>query len=360
VRWLTFLALAACAPSQLRAIPPDATISLPRDHAPHADAQTEWWHVHAELEDLATGEPLYLFAGFVVQRTELDRAGPVPMAALDTFHAAYVKVQTAERSWVSDREGFPDGVTARFASEGLDLQHGDWRVAWEAGALVLEVSAGPHRLALQLEPTRGATLPGDAGRVELRPGSRHLWVQEERMHTRGRWETGGRARWVEGSGFYKHQWGRLYDDALDGFEWISMNLPGEHSLSIAWLKDGELRGAPGSLAWLSEPDGSPAPLPLGALRVTPTRTWRSPRSGNRWAVGWRVTAPGLDLEVEALDERQELWVFPASIYAGPARATGRFMGQPVDTIAFVEQAGGRPVPLRVFFHSDPPPDHGSL
>lgn len=355
MRWLLLscLALGGCAHHRLAAIPEGATVRLPGDHAPHPEAQTEWWHVHADLADVATGEPVHLFAAFVVERTDRDRAAGIPVSlAVNPFHVAYVQVQTRDHTWTADRANFPDLLAARFVGDGLDLRHGRWRIAWEAGALVLEVGAGRHRMALTLVPTRPATRPGEGGRVELPPGSAHLWAQMEGMAVRGRWRDGRHTRWVEGSGFFKHQWGRIIDPDLDGFEWMSMDLDDGTSLSVAWVREGVSWGATGSTAWVSTGDGGTVALPVDA--VTPTRWWRSARSGTRWPVAWEVTGPELDLEVVAAREDQELWVFPTSVYAGPARATGTFAGGTVDVPAFVEQAGVRSTPLRVFLQSRPP------
>ena len=102
-----------------------------RHDPPHPEAQTEWWHVHAELEDRA-GEPLYVFAAFLVQRTGEDRVGPVPLSLFGgEVHLAYAKLQTEEGSWTSDRVAWPDLFAARFVGEGLDLRHDDWRIARE-------------------------------------------------------------------------------------------------------------------------------------------------------------------------------------------------------------------------------------
>lgn len=351
-----FFLMMACAVHDLRAVAPDAKAQLPDDDGPHPSAQTEWWHVHAELTDVATGEPLRLFTGFVVERTDLDRVAFVPVpAGVNPFHAAYVRMARGSRAWVEDRENFPDVFTAGFRGDGLDVHHGDWRLRREGEALVLAVGAGSARTELTLTTTRPATRPGADGRVEMPKGAAHLWVQEERMKVTGRWSEGGRTRWVEGTGFAKHQWGRIYTPALDGFQWISADLPDGRSLSVAWLRDDQEVGVAGSMAWLSGPDGTRADLDPSTLTVTPTRTWRSPRSGARWPVAWTVRGDGLDLTINAEKDAQELWVFPASIWAGPTRVTGTVDGAPVDVTGFAEQAGAQMPALRGLFYSAPPP-----
>jgi predicted secreted hydrolase len=328
-------------------------VQLPADHAPHPTAQTEWWHVHAELAD-QTGAPLYLFAAFVVQRTQLDRVLFVPASlAGRSVHAAYLKLQTEDRVLVADRVNFPDRFAARFVGEGLDVRHGRWRLAWEEEVLVLSVGLGRQHLELELRPTRPATLPGADGRVSLHHDAAHLWAQHERMDARGSWRDGRAQRWVRGSGFFKHQWGRIYDDHFDGFEWFSVDVEGG-LLSIAWLHDQGARGVPGSLAWWSMPDGSTVPIATESLQVEQLQTWRSPRSRSPWPVAWKIVGPDIDLEIRTLRQNQELWVFPTSIYAGPAMARGTARGAEVDAIAFVEGAGARQAPLRSLLTSAPP------
>ena len=351
------LASMGCASFALRDIAPGTPVALPADHGPHDTAQTEWWHVHASLQDMETGEPLHLFAAFVVQRTDLDRVAGLPgRLGGNPVHTAYVQLVTRERRWGADRVNVPDWPAARFAGqEGLDLRHGDWRIAWEGDELLLSVNAGRHDLELQLQPTAEPVFPGEEGLVEVPAGSRHLWVQLETMQVQGRWKDGHRLRWIEGSGFYKHQWGRIYHPDLDGFEWFSMDLSDEHSLVLAWLLDDQMRGVPGSLAWITNRRGGLVQLPVEQIRITPQRLWRSRRSGARWPVAWKVEGSGLDLEIVAQQDHLELWAFPAPVYAGPARASGSFLGQPVDVEAYVEQVGAGAPRLRRLFRSDAPP-----
>lgn len=348
--------LFACATHDLRAVAPDAAVDPAADVGPHDDAQTEWWHVHARLRDVATGEPLDVFAGFVVERTDLDRVVvvPVPLGA-NPFHAAFVRLATPERAWTADRQSFPDFFAAGFrGDEGLDVFHGDWRLREEGGALVLAAGAGPARTELRMTRTRAPTLPGERGRVRIRGGT-HLWAQEEAMAVRGRWVERGRVRQVEGTAFFKHQWGRLYDPGLDGFEWFSADLPDGRALSIGWLADDGMRGVPGSLAWTATPDGVVTPIDPGALTITPTRTWKSARSGATWPVAWTVRGAGLDVTVAAERDDQEIWAFPAAIWAGPARMQGTIDGAEVDLDAFTEQVGADMPLFRGLFVSDAPP-----
>jgi predicted secreted hydrolase len=348
---LLLVLLVGCAHHQLQ----DVGALADLDHGPHEHAQTEWWHVHADLVEPGSGEPVHVFAAFVVQRTDLDRVAGLPAwLGANPVHAAYVKVQTRDRCWTADRSNIPDLPMARFVGEGLDLRHSGWRVAWEGQTLVLEVGAGRHRLELRLEPVGEPVLPGDEGLVELVPGARHRWVQHAGMQVRGRWRDGGRTRWLEGTGLYKHQWGRLYDPQLDGFEWIDLPLDEQRHLVVAWLQDDGMRGVPGSLAFIADRQGRRVDLPVEQLRLTPLDHWHSLRSGADWITGWHLEGAGLDLTVLTERGDQEVYGFPAAVYAGPAHARGSFMGRPVSAGAFVEQVGAHMPRTRALFSSRVP------
>ena len=349
-------ALAGCATASLHQVPRDATVSLPVDHGPHAWAQTEWWHLHADVHDVETGEPLHLFAGFVVQRTALDRVAGLPVAPVsDPYHLAYVQLVSDDGARGSARYGWPALKRPRFVGDALDLRHAEQRIAWDGGSVTLEARVGDQRVALRAEATRPATLLQDGRPIELVPDTRHLWYQDEGMRVSGRWTDGKRVRWVEGTGFFKHQWGRIYDDDVTGFTWISGDLPDGRALVVVRIH--RTRAAPKLLAWTTLGGGRPDPLDVDAIELSSIGRWLSPRTGKRWDSAWALRGEGLDLTVRALFDEQELAVFPAPMHVGPARATGTIDGQQVDLIVFMEQVGGeRDHPLRFLFRSKPPPE----
>ncbi len=313
------------------------------DEAPHADAQTEWWHVHADLVETGSADPreLHVFAAFIVERTKGESIAGIPVSMVaPRFHTALVQLQTDDGAWSADRHAFPDVWTASErdldGERPLEVRHGDWRLAWDQGALVLSVGAGPDAIDVVFTETRPATLPGADGLVTLRSDSPHHWIQREQLSARGRWKDHGKTRFVEGTGFYKHQWGRLYDALVDGFSWVSLDLPDTRSLSFASLVVDDRWNQPGSIAFASSPEGT---HPIDGWTLTPTTWWRSPRSGARWPASLHLVAPGVDLIVTPLARDQELWAFPTPVHVGPALALGTVDGVPFAGPAFLEQVG---------------------
>jgi hypothetical protein len=120
-----------------------------------------------------------------------------------------------------------------------------------------------------------------------------------------------------------------------------------------------MRGVPGSMAFIADREGRRVDLPVEQLRVTTVDQWHSRRSGADWSTGWRIEGAGLELTVATERQDQEVFGFPAAVYAGPARATGSFMGRPIDSQAFVEQVGGHMPKLRFLYASRTPAGDGS-
>lgn len=355
--WIIVLVLTSgCARSTLHQVPVGATVELPQDHAPHEWAQTEWWHVHADVVDVATGEPLSVFAGFIMERTDLDRAAFIPIRlAINPYHAAYCQLFEDGRARAAGRYNFPLRFAARFVGDGLDLRMHKWRIAFDQGVVILKTRVGRDQIELRLTPTRPATLPGAGGRITLVPDTLHMWMQWENMEVTGSIRRGKEVRWLEGIGFFKHQWGRLYHADVQGFEWFSFDLPDGRAMVIAWIGMNDVRGVVGSQAWISS-GGTPQPLAIEDLSVTVLKEWRSPATGATWPTHWRIEGAGLELTVSALTNDQEILIFPAPFYVGPARAVGTFNGAPADWPAFIEHVGAFAPIVRPLYKSQSPPE----
>ena len=95
------------------------------------------------------------------------------------------------------------------------------------------------------------------------------------------------------------------------------------------------------------PSGNRRPISLGLGSDTvfePLRWWKSPASGARYPVAWRIVLPGLDLEleVEPLLDAQELTPTPGIPFAyweGAVIVHGKRAGRPVGGEGYLELTG---------------------
>ena len=344
-RGLVALALlAAACDHPLRAADPKVGVRLPRDHAAHGDAQTEWWHFHGHLvgED---GRRRDFFLGFVKQHTDLDRVALLPVRwFVDPFQVAYFTVtdRDAKTFHVREKHAFPDTWAAGAREDRLDLRHDSWRArARPDGSVDLSAATRHERLDLRLTPARPPALLGDRGYVRFPPRSDHYYYSIPRMTAEGTLTAGGKKVAVAGEAWLKHQWGFLYHEGVRGWVWFGAQLSTGQQLEIGLVYDHDWNLLAGSFAYVEEEDGALAAIPLAELGVAESgATWRSPRTGTVYPTGWILTIPGRgQLVLEAAVDGQEMVVFPANLWAGAMTVAGDFDGEPAVGDCFTEVVG---------------------
>ncbi len=348
LRWLWLgvglaTAFGACTRHRLRAADPRVPVNLPRDHAAHDDAQTEWWHFHGHLVDDA-GQRHDFFLGFVRQHTDHDTVLGVPVRwFVDPFQVAFFTLtdRTRQRFDVREKHAFPDTWAASASTRTLALRHDSWRASATDGGFRLDARTRRQRLRLELEPCKPAALLGRGGYLRVPPRSSHYYYSLPCLRARGTLAQDGKARAVKGTGWLKHEWGFLYTDRLDGWVWFGLQLSSGHDLEIGLIFDRQWNLAEGSFAVVEEPDGRVTRLAVRQLGVHESGdTWRSPRTGTVYPIGWSLEIPGRGtLELRTPVPGQEMVIFPANLWAGSMTVSGQFDDTAVTGDGFVEVMG---------------------
>jgi predicted secreted hydrolase len=340
---LAALALVCCSSHVLRGVTATSEVRLPADHAAHDDAQTEWWHLHGHLVDGRRGRWDW-FLAFVRQHTDLDRVLGIPVRwFVDPFEIAYFTVleRATGQFLVRERHAFPDAWVAGARTDRLDLRHGSWRARMiRRGALAVHARAGGVTLSLGLRSEKPPTRMGRQGVMELGPDSTHLYYTMPRWRSRGTLVVGGERRAVQGPAWFKHQWGFLYSEAYEGWDWFGVQL--SNGLEIGIVFEGGHRPATGSYAVVVERDGTATRLDLSLIEVRQTGdVWRSPRTDTVYPTGWVIEVPRrrAALVLRAVAPAQEMVVFPANLWAGTLAVEGVFDGEPVTGDCFAEIVG---------------------
>ncbi len=143
---------------------------------------------------------------------------------------------------------------------------------------------------------------------------------------------GGRAEKITGGAWLEHSWSSDYlDPDAIGWDWIGINLDDGGALMAFRIraKNADVYWAGGS--W-RDAAGVVHALGPDDVRFTPTREWRSPRTGFRYPVAFRVTAGALTLDIEPLQDDAELdsRASVGTVYwegAVRARSGGRAVGR---------------------------------
>jgi predicted secreted hydrolase len=115
----------------------------------------------------------------------------------------------------------------------------------------------------------------------------------------------GRAQNVSGTAWLDHEWSSQYmDERAVGWDWTGINFEDGGALMLFRMRDrDEAQFWAGGT--LRRPDGTTRIFPPSAIRFTPGRVWRSPRTGTRYPVSWRLDAGDLHFAVEPLMDDQE-------------------------------------------------------
>ncbi|MCC6999960.1 MAG: hypothetical protein IT370_35505 [Deltaproteobacteria bacterium] len=340
---LALVTVTACTRHTLRGADPKVPVRLPRDHAGHGDAQTEWWHFHGHLIDAAGGRHDF-FLGFVRQHTDRDKLWFLPVRwFVDPFHVAYFTVtdRAAGRFDVREKHSYPDTWAASASNTRLALRHDSWRAAAAGDGFTLDARTRHQHLTLRMDPATAPALLGKRGYLDVPPRSAHYYYSIPLLTARGTLTVNGKARAVSGTAWLKHEWGFMYTDHLAGWVWFGVQLGSGHQLEIGLIFDRRWNLAPGSFAVVEEPGGGVTPIVVNQLGVLESgETWRSPRTGTVYPTGWALEVPGRGtLILRAPVPGQEMVVFPANLWAGSMEVSGDFDGAPALGDAFVEFLG---------------------
>lgn len=343
--------------------------SFPRDHHAHPGFKTEWWYVTGHL---ATGDGREL--GYQVT---FFRQGMQPPALLEgtrsrwltgDLHLAHAAFSDKARGRFEfdhrlNRGAFGEAGNAPPPAENDDAAGGngaaadpdkamaeprddrvawndDWEMRWRGDRFSTSFSVGGHRFDLELEPLKPAVFHGRDGFSRKGPGegAGSHYYSFTRIRTTGTVRgPDGVAREVEGESWMDREWSTsVLSDGQVGWDWFSLQLDDGRELMAFQLRreDGGVdRHNHGTLV---DTDGSSRHLEADEFTLEPLRHWRSPDSGAQYPVAWRVTVDelGIDLEVEAEFDRQELVLTPVTYWEGALRVTGSHPGR-----GFLEMTG---------------------
>ncbi len=303
------------------ALPDPATrLAFPDDHGPHADFRIEWWYVTANLRDaggVAYGVQWTLF------RNALSPGGkPEDQAWMG--HAA---VSTPTNHFFTERlarGGIGQaGVTAAPFEAFID----EWRMAGPDLANV-NIVAQSHefRFDLELSSNRPFVPQGENGYSvkSLEGQASHYYSQPFYSVTGTLMLPTGEVP-VMGHAWLDREWSSqpLAPDQT-GWDWISLHIAGGEKLMGFRLRD-RAGGTYVVGTWIAA-DGSPEPLGVGSLRMTPVRL--AEVAGRQLPVVWDIAheARGIAVRVEAIYPQS--WMGTRIPYwEGPVKVSGSHSGE---------------------------------
>lgn len=307
---LLLIALASPAHAQVDYPPvmPGAELEFPRDEGAHPDFRIEWWYVTGWLRD-AKDAPLGFQVTFFRVRSGLGESNPSRFAPRQVLFAhaaladpAFGRLRHAERS---AREGFD----LAYAREGsVDVRLDDWSLRQEGDRYAAVVTGEDFSLRLDLDRVQAPLLQGERGYSRKGPGAEQAsWYYSlPHLVVSGEIVVDGRAHEVTGEAWFDHEWSSdVMDEQARGWDWMGVNLDDGGALMAFRMRD-ERGGARWAAATLRSADGSIRSFAPHEVTWTPTRKWRSPRTGAEYPVAWRVRVGDREFVVEPLMDDAEL------------------------------------------------------
>ncbi|MCP5157532.1 MAG: carotenoid 1,2-hydratase [Ectothiorhodospiraceae bacterium] len=331
-----------------RASTPRAFV-FPADHGSHPEFRTEWWYFTGTLraEDGRRFGFQLTFFRFAVAAEQPPRDSAWATRQVWMAHFA-----------VSDEAGRRFAAHERFARGALGMAGAraapfrvwldDWAVDGADRGLapaVLRAREGDDAIELALSPGKPVVLQGDAGlsRKSAEPGNASYYYSLTRLPARGVVTVDGVRHTVRGEAWLDREWGTsaLAADQV-GWDWFALRLDDGRELMFYQLRRRDGTADPASAGSLVEVDGRRRPLAAGDVRLTARSTWRSPRSGARYPVAWRLEVPaeGIDLEVVPWLTDQELDV-SFRYWEGAVDVRGRAGDRAVRGEGYLEMTGYR-------------------
>lgn len=316
---------------------PARVLEFPADHLAHPGFRIEWWYLTANL---TAADGREMGAQWTLFRTALAPGegegedggegggwqspqlwmGHAAVTTPDTHHLAErlarggvgqagVTLEGGFRAWIDDWQMLS---TARAEEDALA------RLALTArgegfGYRLDLVAEGP----LVLQGERGYSVKSSAGQAS------HYYSQPFYRVT-GLLDLPEGAVGVTGNAWLDREWSSqpLAADQT-GWDWFSLSFDAGGKLMGFVLRDGGAGFTSGT--WIA-PDGTPHPLPPGALQAEVLE--RAPVAGREVPVAWRLRLEerGLDVTLRALNP--EAWMAVSVPYwEGPVRVTGSNPGR---------------------------------
>jgi predicted secreted hydrolase len=301
--------------------------TLPRDHGPHFEYQTEWWYYTGNLRG-ADGRH------FGFQLTFFRRGlspGPPPegpgLASNQVYFAHFAVMDAAAgRHTAAERFSRGAGGLAGATGEPLAVWLEDWRVSSCCGEsdgsavrLVARDASSGLSLDLELRATKPLVAHGDRGLSSKseEPGNASYYVGYTRMAARGRIGTteisGGSTASgevdVNGAAWFDHEWSTsALGSGAVGWDWFSLQLDDDREVMFFQLRREDGSVEPVSSGTLVEPDGRTRRLLRDDVQVEVLRRWTSPETGVTYPSRWRMRVPaeGLDLVIVPWLQGQEM------------------------------------------------------
>jgi len=333
--WLLAALSLAAAGAGYRTAVPGYRFQFPRDHFDHPDFRTEWWYYTGNLR--GQGGHRFGFELVFFRQGQHRGASDNPSAwrADDLYlaHLALTDIDGKRYRYHTRLNRAGPGIAGASFEQGR-IWNGNWQARWGggSGAQTLSGVAEDIRFDLRLTPRKPPVINGENGVSQKAEGAGQAsyYVSFPRLAVEG--TLNGAA--VSGAAWMDHEWfTSLLAATQTGWDWFSIQLDDDTELMLFQLRRTDGTIDPYSAGTFIDRAGHATHLKRADFGLEPLEFWRSPRTGARYPVRWRISVPSLKLTLEcaaalpnqelaAADERGTTYWEGAVTYTGPVSGAG--------------------------------------
>jgi predicted secreted hydrolase len=303
-------ALTVCLVGTALAAPPVVTpgyrIALPRDGGSHPQFSTEWWYVTGWLQDAHGRRRGFQVTFFRIRNPGAD-SNPSKFAPAQILFAHAALSDPAEGKLLRAERTARAGFGLAEARQGAThVFIDDWSIRADGSIFVVQATARDFAISLKLDATQPVLLQGDQGysRKGPDPAAASHYYSMPHLETRGTIRIRGTELAVTGQAWLDHEWFNAYQDEESvGWDWVGINLNDGGALMAFRMRDArnQQRWAGATLRVANKVES----FTPEQIEWTPTREWRSPRTGTTYPVAWRVKVGPREIILRPLMEDQE-------------------------------------------------------
>lgn len=290
------------------AVVPGYRIELPRDEGSHPQFKTEWWYVTGWLER-GSGEPLGFQLTFFRSRTGIDDDNPSRFALRQVLFAHLALSDPKRGALLHHEKSARPGFGLAAAVEGsLNVYIDDWQLRREGETYYAVAQAENLKIDLRLQAQAPPLLQGNDGFSQKGPqaSSASYYYSLPQLAATGSIVIDGQQESVRGRAWFDHEWsGAIVDERAQGWDWAAVNLDDGGALMMFQMRGDQASELWAAAKWRAGKANAAIAYQPQDVEWTPLRYWRSPRTGIRYPIEWRVTVGGRVLTLRPLMDDQE-------------------------------------------------------
>lgn len=288
-------------------VTPQHPLQFPNAYGSHPKFPIEWWYITGWLKNRA-GHPFGFQLTFFRVRPNKVWANP---SAFNPNQLIFAEAA------ISDPDVGHLLTAQRIARAGLGLAGADrdhtqvwirhWFLRQTPDGYHAEIQGKNMGYALQFQQTQPPLLEGPLGISQKGPNPHNAsyYYSIPHLQVSGQLRIQGKTEAVKGEAWLDHEWSAAYlPPSAVGWDWLGLNLDHGGALMLFMM-----RRADGSPLWLSATqrlgNGQVQYFHAGQIHMQATGWWRSPQTGIRYPVRWRIQVGKQDFTVTPLMDNQE-------------------------------------------------------